>query len=122
LVAADANGCQATTSAIVNVPSGVTAENFNIPNIITPNGDGVNDVIVLPLMDIECINYKVTFVNRWGHPIFEASKDNPIFYGKDKKGTELSDGVYFYKIVSDDFNCKEEPYKSKCHGFITIQK
>ncbi len=122
LTAADANGCQATTSAIVNVPTGVTAENFNIPNIITPNGDGVNDFVVFPLMDLECINYKVTFVNRWGHPIFEASKDNPIFYGKDKKGTELSDGVYFYKIVSDDFNCKEEPYKSKCHGFITIQK
>ncbi|MCO5259648.1 MAG: gliding motility-associated C-terminal domain-containing protein [Crocinitomicaceae bacterium] len=122
LTATDANGCKAIYTDLVDVPDGVNAEDFNIPNVLTPNNDGVNDYIEMPLMNLDCIEYKVLIVNRWGHLVYEASKTNPTFNGKDKKGVDLNEGVYFYKIVSDDFNCKEEPYKSKCHGFITIKK
>lgn len=120
--ATDAHGCKAFFTSQVYIPQGITAEDFNIPNVITPNSDGVNDYIEMPFMDFDCINYSVEIVNRWGHLVFEASKTNPIFSGVDKRGVELSGGVYFYRIISDDFNCKEEPYKSKCQGFISINR
>lgn len=122
LIAKNANGCAATAQHSIEVHPGVDAESLVIPNVITANKDGVNDFITFPLMDNDCIVYDVVIVNRWGQTVFIADKDHPTFDGKTKAGNELSEGVYFYKIVTESFNCKEEPFKSKCHGFITITK
>lgn len=120
LIATSAQGCKANYSEVVDIAQGITAGNFQIPNIITANNDGNNDVITMPLMDEDCINYQVLIMNRWGNLVYTCDKNNPTFSGKTQGGKLLDAGVYFYKLVSDDFDCSQDPYKPRCHGFITI--
>ena len=63
----------------------------NIPNVITPNGDGINDKFELILQP----NYKVVMkvYSRWGNLIYSNDDYQNNFYG-----TELSDGVYAFHI------------------------
>ena len=120
LEATDNHGCTVFYSATDSILQGITASMFQIPNVITPNGDGKNDFILMPLMDNDCVEYKVLILNRWGNLVYEATKANPVFKGEDMKGNTLTDGVYFYKITSNDIDCDSEDYKPICYGFITI--
>ncbi len=70
----------------------ITVQEFEleVPNVFTPNGDGVNDTYEIPLLERYISNRLVVF-NRWGQKVFEASD-----YNNDWDGGTLSDGVYFY--------------------------
>ncbi len=120
LEATDNHGCKAFYSSVDYIEEGINASMFQIPNVLTPNDDNVNDFILMPLMDNDCIEYKVLILNRWGNLVYEATKANPTFGGKDMKGHKLTDGVYFYKIVSNDIDCDSTEFKPMCYGFITI--
>jgi gliding motility-associated-like protein len=63
------------------------------PNIITPNGDGVNDYFVLPNIDLLGYDWSLEIFNRWGEQVYYSPD-----YQNDWNGSELSDGVYFYII------------------------
>ncbi|MFT5724356.1 MAG: PKD repeat protein, partial [Bacteroidia bacterium] len=59
-------GCTDTDTVIVNV---AIPELIKVPNLVTPNGDGLNDV--WDLSEIPDIgNTKVSVVNRWGKTVF----------------------------------------------------
>lgn len=116
----DTKGCKTSASLTDTIRQGVTADMFQIPNVITPNGDGINDYIDFPMMNVDCIEYKIIILNRWGNLVFEGTKTNTRFEGKEKSGNKLSDGVYFYKITSKDFDCETAEYKPVCYGFITL--
>ncbi|MCQ2280329.1 MAG: gliding motility-associated C-terminal domain-containing protein, partial [Bacteroidales bacterium] len=90
-------GCSSSTSHYVYVDA-----DLEFPNIITPNGDGVNDVFAIknlnPLLD-----NILTIYDRWGKRVYE--KKNYQTYIKDGilynpemgfTGENFSDGVYFY--------------------------
>ncbi|MBK8555084.1 MAG: HYR domain-containing protein [Lewinellaceae bacterium] len=91
-----------------------------IPNIFSPNGDGVND-----LFEIKCLdsgfypNNELWIYNQWGDQVYHASPyDNSPqtawngTYNNDA-GKELPDGVYYY-IFKPGTN--DSPFK----GFIQI--
>ena len=62
-----------------------------VPNTVTPNGDGYNDVWGL-LYDPECFSdIKIQIYNRWGEIIWSGS-DMEYWYA------DVSDGVYVYSI------------------------
>lgn len=68
----------------------VVQENYEIPNVFTPNADGINDVIDFYFLPSSC---KVYILNRWGKIVFESTQSNLIWNPLD-----LADGVYFYTI------------------------
>ena len=76
---------------------------LTLPNVVTPNGDGINDewnpFANNGLQSVECV-----FLNRWGNKVFEITDLNTPFVGKDMNGKELSDGVYtiVYKAIGLD--------------------
>lgn len=77
-----------------------------VPNIFTPNGDGVNDVfnvIYKNLSSAEGVIY-----NRWGELIYRWSSVEAGWDGRTLSGTLAPDGVYYYiiKAVGKD---KPEP-------------
>lgn len=89
---------------------------FNMPNIITPNGDQINDLL-LPLKYTRFVKaLQFTIYNRWGIKVFESS-DKEIRW--DAKNVEA--GVYFYvaDILKYSLDGNE---KDELKGYITVQK
>lgn len=74
IVVKDAAGCTATDLMTVSVKSVVR---IYIPNVITPNGDGINDVFYIQAdRNIKKIR-KMTIFNRWGAVQYSVSDFPP---------------------------------------------
>ncbi|MBP9924669.1 MAG: gliding motility-associated C-terminal domain-containing protein [Cyclobacteriaceae bacterium] len=87
-------------------------------NGVTPDGDGINDFMVIKYVDVveNASKNKVIIYNRWGDAVFDMDDyDNlsRVFVGQTNSGKDLPSGTYFYKI---DF---EGNSKS---GFITLKR
>ncbi len=72
--------------------------NTIIPNIITPNGDSLNDVFQISSIE-RFPNSTVMIFNRWGNLVFESTNYTNL-NGWDAEGQ--SDGVYFYIFQRSD--------------------
>lgn len=106
------NGCPSDTAEVsLIILSQASLLNSELPNIVTPNGDGKNDQIDITDYLYECAEFKMQIFNRWGNSVWIQSNGGSAFTGKDGSGNELSDGVYFYKL---SFGKEERT------GFITI--
>ena len=85
----------------------VTVTIFNqinaLPNVVTPNSDGKNDLFVIPFND-----HSIEVYNRWGRKIFERDR-----YQNDW-GNDVEAGVYYYVITSPD--------DVKCKGWVKVVK
>lgn len=79
---------------------------FELPNVVTFNGDGVNDFFMaIKVKYIKDIDLKI--YNRWGQVLYETN--NPYFKwdGKVKQtGLRVSDGTYFYTCVVNEIRLK----------------
>jgi gliding motility-associated-like protein len=88
-----------------------TLEEQTIPNVLTADGDGVNDALELDILLDECLEYTMWIYNRWGNLVYRFSRNDAPFTGVDISSKELTAGVYFYKIESG---------MTIRHGHITI--
>ncbi len=87
-------------------------EELHIPNVFTPNGDGVNDSYLITAKGI--VEFNIVIVNRWGNVVFES---NDILNSWDgtSNGQPCQDGVYFYVIKA-----KSATQDYSKHGHITL--
>jgi gliding motility-associated-like protein len=99
-------GCSATDSLSIN---GVDC-NAEVPNVITPNGDGINDVLHIADAALHPFN-KLIVLNRWGYVLFEAAP-----YLNNYSPTDLVDGTYFYMYYP---NVLQKPLLLK-QGFFML--
>jgi gliding motility-associated-like protein len=86
-------GCESTRTE-VNLT--VALQTINIPNTITPNGDGINDYWQINGIE-NYPNALVQIFNRYGQKIFE-SKGYSVPFDGTYKGQKLPSGVYYYII------------------------
>jgi len=93
-------------------------DDFEFPNIITANNDGINDELNLYEHFKICEEYTLYIFNRWGNKVFEQTLYSPQFRGETMTGDVLEEGVYFYKLVVRD----AEEDKSVKHGYIHVVK
>ena len=69
-----------------------------IPSIFTPNGDGVNDVFIIPcLAGNQFPSNSLTIFNEWGDQVFRASPYLNNWSGL-YNGSPLAIGTYYYVI------------------------
>ena len=73
-----------------------TQSSISVPNIFTPNNDGVNDDFKITSKNIVTLNCKI--YNRWGIKITELTKPNEVWEGHSTSGLQASEGVYFYML------------------------
>jgi gliding motility-associated-like protein len=93
-----------------------------VPNVITVNGDGINDALIITnLEDFDKVSLRV--FNRWGNLLYENSAYQNDWKGTDSNGNRLSEGVYFYlvtptseKYIYDD----QEQTQYTLHGFFHL--
>lgn len=85
--------------------------NIKVPNVITPNGDGKNDVLKIEGIELYKENSLAIF-NRWGNEVYRS----PGGYTNNWSGEGLSEGTYYYvlKLVS------KEGTSSSVTGWITL--
>ena len=85
---------------------------FIIPNIFSPNGDGVNDIFSIEFT--YPVNATINIYNRWGNMIHrhegqitKAGK-YPFWDGHIYSGQKASEGTYFYQLHIKTADGKEE--------------
>lgn len=92
-----AEGCEGLVSAgLISVKEATLA----IPNVFTPNGDGINDFFSSGYDGDEL--FLMQIYDRWGTKYFETRNRNQLWDGKDLNGQDAEAGVYFYVIEAGD--------------------
>lgn len=95
----DSANCQSSLTKEITLKETPVFE--DIPNILTPNGDNVNDTYsFLPVYE-DCFDYTFAVFNRWGAKVFETEKSSKGFGGISNLGSKLQDGVYFWVLVAN---------------------
>ncbi|MHA8066670.1 Ig-like domain-containing protein [Aquirufa sp. ROCK2-A2] len=118
----DSDGIADKLEDILNYGDFVDCDNDGVPNRIdndecepllrqgiSPNGDGINDVLVVP--GVLSYKNKITVFNRWGGIVFETENYENNWGGQANKvydpttlTGELPDGMYYY--IVDFFGIK----------------
>ncbi len=94
-----------------------------VPNVFTPNGDGINDVFTVTAQNYTDATAQI--YNRWGKLVYEETTSKPreatnvfLWPGVDQNsGSDLADGTYFYIVSLSDQVTGE---KKELTGHVSI--
>jgi len=78
----------------------VFVEDCEIPNVITPNGDGENDVFLTNYATHHG-DVNLTIYNRWGRVIYKTDNYDNTWNGVNMNGKSVAAGTYFYTMRWD---------------------
>ena len=85
-----------------------------IPNLLTPNGDGFNDVFQIANLD-QYPNHELVIFNSTGQVIFQSQQYNND-WDVTFNGSKLPDGTYYYLLKLNDSTLNKDPIQ----GVLTI--
>ncbi len=109
LQATSASGCQDLDSMFVFVvhPVDSNARFLEVNNVITPNGDGINDFFDLGAI-VGSDDCELIVLNRWGAQVYYKRVYVDQWNGIDEGGNELPDGTYYFllKCPGDEYRFK----------------
>ncbi|HTA63340.1 MAG TPA: gliding motility-associated C-terminal domain-containing protein, partial [Bacteroidia bacterium] len=98
--------CPATATLTIHVIDEMIVV---IPNIFTPNGDGINDGFFVTTTGVKSIEGFI--MNRWGQLMFEWAGLNSVWNGTAPNGNAETEGTYFYVIKVTSFSNKTKEFK-----------
>lgn len=91
----DINGCESADSIYINVDSCIV--DLSVPNIFSPNGDGINDQWVIKGVGAKGWNLQI--FNRWGELLYYTDMPSEKHWsGMTFSGREVPAGIYYYVI------------------------
>lgn len=85
-----------------------------VPNVFTPNNDGINDAFKIATKNIESLNCSV--YNRWGSLVGNLNSPDDTWDGKNNAGKACEDGVYYFVLTAKGKD--EKAYTQS--GYITL--
>jgi gliding motility-associated-like protein len=92
----DTSGCQGRATVVI------VTDSLFLPNVFSPNGDGINDVLLLNYHGDAF--YQILIFDRWGREIFQTKDKLVMWDGRTSGGENAPEGVYFMavRIIGDD--------------------
>ena len=91
-ITTDEGDCVFDAEIVISI---VVAE-FRIPELITPNGDGTNEIFrVFYTIGAEITDYSMTVFNRWGQQVFVSSDPDEAWDGT-RNGAAQNTDTYLY--------------------------
>jgi gliding motility-associated-like protein len=105
------NGCAGTACKLIDIN---VIDLLNIPNVFTPDGDGENDFFFINNNGMK--EFQIDIFNRWGTKVFSSSDAAVKWDGRSSKGSELSDGTYFFILKAVSINKKDV----STTGFVSL--
>lgn len=93
-------GCEQVVTVTVNVSTVEII--FGVPNIFSPNNDGINDEFRIFFDGPSVTQLEFLVFDRWGNQIHNAiSIDGTIEWDGQSNGREFNPGVYVYQLIID---------------------
>jgi len=106
------DGCSTTDTVIIRKDCYV-----DVPNVFTPNGDGVNDYFFpRRFLTKGVTSFKMSVYNRWGQQVYETTSLDGRGWDGALNGVPQPDGVYIYVIDAEFKDGMAEQHK----GNVTI--
>ncbi|MFN5652242.1 MAG: gliding motility-associated C-terminal domain-containing protein, partial [Flavobacteriia bacterium] len=100
LTVTDTNGCVDTASAVFTL---IEMLNVYVPNSITIDGDGINDVFLPVFSNVDIIGrYELQIFNRWGALVWETDTPSEGWNGRYKDSKDVQLGLYNWKLIYTD--------------------
>ncbi len=115
LISTNSNSCADTISKCLQV---IGDPLIIIPNVFTPNGDGVNDVFYFYTEGVKELS--CTIYDRWGLKMSEWNTVSGGWDGRTTSGSIASNGVYYFIMKATPANEKKEIIKQE--GFVQLLK
>jgi gliding motility-associated-like protein/uncharacterized repeat protein (TIGR01451 family) len=97
-------------SNVTTVNLNIIPDEVDVPNVITPNGDGDNDKLVIKGLN-KFVQNEIVIYNRWNNVLYR--KQN---YQGEWDGQGLNAGTYYYTLKGLDANGKWHTY----NGYIML--
>lgn len=95
----DEFGCIATDTVLIEERCPAQLE---MPNAFSPNGDQVNDQLVLTSEFVQQIDLQI--FDRWGKVVFTTNDLQASWDGKIPNGNDAKAGVYFYSLKWEGYD------------------
>lgn len=105
----DVNGCVDSDTMIVKPQ--LIAFNFEMPNVVTPNEDNINDVIDFGKYQFSSLQIEI--YNRWGQKVFESENADAVWKPTGDEGT-------FFYTAQYKIECGVDSLAKTLKGFITV--
>jgi gliding motility-associated-like protein len=103
-----ANGCTRTAEAEIKE---VCEPLLFVPNAFTPNGDGINDRLVIEASGVE--SYSQRIFNRWGGLIYESGS-------QPWDGKNAPEGLYLHQTIFTYTDAEGKLRNRKIHGTVVL--
>lgn len=108
----DHNGCRDTMVHVIEVIGDFTVY---VPNVFTPDGNGLNNSFRPIMMDVLEEGYEFLIFNRWGEVIYQTNNLYDSWDGT-YNGETVKDDVYVWKVLVRDQQSQEHEY----NGHVTV--
>lgn len=106
----DSNSCKLDSAVYINDRCKTDKSTYDI---ITPNGDGNNDVLIVPGLD-KYPNNQMFIYNRWGQLVYTKKSYQNDWDGTTNDGKLLTTGAYYFVIYLNDATNKQ------LNGSVTV--
>lgn len=103
----NSNSCTDTVTKVIESQNLDEILSFSLPNVFTPNGDGLNDYLEISLDNPLSNCSQLVVFNRWGNVVYNSQGKFPSWDGSTFQGEPAIEGTYFYQ-----FTVKDVVYKS----------
>lgn len=84
------------------------------PNVLTPDGDQINDVFELDWLNLKSL--RLVIMNRWGNVVYDETSEDLTLSIPSWDGGDAEDGVYFYRY--EGIGIANQPLEG--HGFLHL--